>query len=102
MKYTTENALSEIKRRAKRIKQKYDRRILNILTTCASFSLITIIAVISSFSNGGVCEMQTEYGAFILPTNGEKHFLVAIVNFVMGITTTFTIKHLKKGKNHEL
>ena len=95
MKHTTENALTEIKRRAKRIRQKYDRRILNILTSCASFSLITLIAVISSFSDGGVCEMQTEYGAFILPTETGKYALIAALGFVSGILVTIISNRLK-------
>ena len=96
MKYTTENALIEIKRRAKRIRQKYDRRILNILTSCASFSLIALIAVISSFSDGGVCEMQTEYGAFILPTETGKYALIAALGFMLGVCVTLITKRLKK------
>lgn len=42
MKYTTESALKEIKRRAKIIRQAKERRTTNILTT-ASIILVTAI-----------------------------------------------------------
>ena len=43
MKYTTESALKEIKRRAKIIRQAKERRTTNILTTTASIILVTAI-----------------------------------------------------------
>ena len=62
MKYTTDNALVEIKRRAKRIRQKHERRVTNIIATAACLCLIALVAAISAFSSIGVIGMQTEYG----------------------------------------
>lgn len=96
MKYSTEGALIEIKRRAKQIRQKHERRVSNILAACASFSLIAFIAVIGFFSDAGVSGMQTEYGAFILPAETGKYVLIAALGFVLGVCVTLITKRLKK------
>lgn len=96
MKYTTENALIEIKRRAKRIRQKHERWVSNILTVCASISLTALIALISAFSDAGVSGMQTEYGAFILPAETGKYVLIAALGFVLGICVTLIVEKNQK------
>lgn len=48
MKYTTENALKEIKRRAILIRQKH-KRITNYLAATASITLVVLFAVIRFF-----------------------------------------------------
>lgn len=96
MKYTTENALIEIKRRAKRIRQKHERRVSNIHAACASLSLIALIAVIGFFSDVDVCGMQTEYGSFILPAETGKYALIAALGFVLGVCVALITKRLKR------
>ncbi|MBR4783811.1 MAG: hypothetical protein IK012_00950 [Fibrobacter sp.] len=96
MKYTTERALCEIKRRAKIIKLRHDRKITNILTASASFCLIALFAVISIFSNSRVSGVQSEYGAFILPAEAGGYVLVAVLGFVLGVCVTLIIKYSKK------
>jgi hypothetical protein len=49
MKYTTENALKEIKRRAILIRQKRNKRITNYLAATASITLVVLFAVIRFF-----------------------------------------------------
>lgn len=49
MKYTTENALKEIKRRAILIRQKRIKRITNYLAATASITLVVLFAVIRFF-----------------------------------------------------
>ena len=101
MKYTTENALKEIKRRGKLIKQKHEQRITNILTISAFFSLIALFAVIGTFSGTEVSEMQTAYGSFILSAKAGGYVLAAVLGFALGVAVTLVIKYLKKKKNKE-
>ena len=96
MNYTTENALTEIKRRAKRIRQKHERRVTSIIATTACLCLIALVATISAFSSIGVIGMQTEYGAIILPVETGKYVLIAVLGFVLGILTSLITKRLKK------
>ena len=95
MKYTTERALCEIKRRAKIIKQRHDRKVTNILTASASLCLIALFAVISVFSESRVSGIQSEYGAFILPAEAGGYVLVAVLGFTLGVCVTLIIKHFK-------
>ena len=97
MKYTTDNALVEIKRRAKRIRQKHERRVTNIIATAACLCLIALVAAISAFSSIGVIGMQTEYGAFILPAETGKYVLIAALGFVLGVCVALITKHFKKN-----
>ena len=98
MKYTKENALQEIKRRAKDIRQKRDRKIISILSVSAFCSFISLLAVISVFSGAEISGMQTEYGSFILSTETGGYILAAVLGYVLGVTVTLIIRHLKSKK----
>ena len=95
MKYTKENALKEIKRRAKIIQQEKERRTTNFLTATASITLVTLFAVIGFFSGAEVSTKQTMYGSFILSTETCGYILTAILGFVLGILVMIITKRLK-------
>ena len=95
MKYTTENALNEIKRRARRIKREHNRKVTRLLASSASLCLIALFAVISVFSESRVSGIQSEYGAFILPAEAGGYVLVAVLGFTLGVCVTLIIKHFK-------
>ena len=101
MKYTTENALNEIKRRARRIKREHNRKVTRLLASSASLCLIALFAVISAFSDSQVFGAQSEYGAFILPAETGGYVLVAVIGFTLGILITLLINRLKR-KNFQL
>ncbi len=96
MKYTTKEALKEIKRRAKVIRQKRDKRITNILATSVTLSLIALFAVIGEVSSSEVSGMQNAYGSFILSAKTGGYILVAVLGFVAGVSITLMVKYLKK------
>ena len=96
MKYTTENALKEIKRRAKIIRQKHDKKVKNLLATSACISAMTLFAVIGVFSGSEISKAQTEYGAIILSSETCGYVLTATVGFALGVAGTLIIRHLKK------
>ena len=96
MKYTTKEALKEIKRRAKVIRQKRDKRITNILAISVTLSLIALFAVIGKMSYSEVSGMQSAYGSFILSAKTGGYILVAILGVIAGISVTLMVKYLKK------
>ena len=96
MKYTTEDALKEINRRARVILEKRERRMTNILATAAGITLIALFAVIGEFSTVQIPNAQSEYGAIILSTGTCAYALTAVLGFVLGVCVTLLVKRLKK------
>lgn len=101
MKYTTEKALQEIKRRAKKIRQKRERKIVGILSACASVSFIALLVVISYFSGIQVSGIQTEYGSFILSAETGGYVLTAVLSFVLGVSITIVAKYMHDKKSRK-
>ncbi len=95
MKYTTEDALKEINRRARTILKKRERRITNFLATTAGVALIALFAVIGKFSVPEIAETQSEYGAFILSAETGGYALTAVLGFILGVCVTLVVKRLK-------
>lgn len=95
MKYSTEDALKEINRRAGVILKKRERRVTNVLATTAGITLIALFAVIGSFSGAGALETQSVYGAFMLSAETGGYALTAVLGFVLGICVTLLVKRLK-------
>lgn len=100
MKYTTEKAIKEIKRRARTIRQKHDRRVTNILASTACISLTALFAVIGGFSGSEISKAQTEYGAFIISVESGGYILASVLGFVLGVIVTIGIKKLNRTKQH--
>lgn len=97
MKYSKEEALKEIRRRAGIIRQKHDRKVTNVLTTAAGFTLIALFAVIGIFSGSAISETQSEYGAFIISAESGGYVLTAVLGFVFGVIVTLLIKRKKNS-----
>lgn len=95
VKYTTENALKEINRRAGIILEKREKRITNALATTAGITLIALFAVIGEFSGAVVSGSQSEYGAFVLSAETGGYALTAILGIILGVCTTLIVKRLK-------
>lgn len=96
MKYTREDALKEIRRRADIIRQKRERRTTKILTTTAGFTLVALFAVISIFSGSAVSTTPSAYGAFILSAEAGGFILAAVLGFVLGVVVTLIVKRTQK------
>lgn len=95
MKYTTEDALKEINRRAEIILKNRERRMLNALATTAGVTLVALFAVIGEFSGARISEMPSDYGAFILSAETGGFVLTAVLGFILGVCVTLVVKRLK-------
>ena len=95
MRYTTENALKEINRRAGIIRKKREKRITNALATAAGVTLVALLAVIGNFSGAGIPGSQSEYGSFILSAETGGYVLTAVLGFILGTFVTLLVKRLK-------
>ena len=98
MKYTTENALNEIKRRARQIKREHNRKVTRLLASSACLSLIALFAMIGIFSGSELPETQTMYGSIILQAKTGGYALIAVLGFFLGVLATLLINHSKKKK----
>ena len=97
MKYTREEALTEIRRRAEIIRQTRERRTSRILTATAGFTLVALFAVIGIFSGSAISTTQSEYGSIILSAETGGFILAAALGFALGVVATLLIKHKKKS-----
>lgn len=95
VKYSTEEALKEINRRAGIILKKREKRITNALVTTAGVTLFALFAVIGKFSGVEIPESQSEYGSFILSTETVGYLLTAFLSFVFGVCVTLIVKRPK-------
>ena len=98
MKYSKEDALKEIKRRAKVIKEKHERRTFKVWASVACLSLIALFAVIGEFSGTEISGMQTAYGSCILSAKMGGFVLAAVLGFVLGVSVTLIVKYTKDKK----
>jgi len=98
MKYKTEDALKEIRRRAKKIKQKNEKKIINTLTTTISFTLIALFSTIRFFSGSEIYLTPTEYGSFIISAETSEYVLIAVIGLILGSIIAFVINDLKNNK----
>jgi fructose-specific phosphotransferase system IIC component len=102
MKYTKEDALKEIRRRAGIIRQNRERRTTKILSTTACLTLVALFIVISIFSGSKIYATQSEYGAFVISAESSGFILAAFLGFVLGVVVTLLIKHSKKKNSDKV
>lgn len=98
MKYTKEDALKEIRRRAGIIRKNQEKKTTRILTTIACLTSIALFALIGVFSGSRVYATPSVYGAFILSTETGGFILAAVLGFVLGVVATLLIMR-KKDSN---
>ena len=89
MKYTSEEALTEILRRSEQLVRRRNRRIDRLLAGFASALLAGLVLVISLLPGGsGASHTGTVYGSFLLSAEAGGYVLAAVIAFVLGIVFT--------------
>ena len=105
MKYSTENALSEILSRSERIVVRRSRRVDRILTGTVGVLFLALVLVIA-LAHGSAVKTATDsvYGAFLLSTEVGGYLLAAVIAFALGVAVTLLSLRRRKerpGSNGE-
>lgn len=99
MKYTKDEALNEILKRGRKIREKRNKRITGALSTATVISTFILFLSISIFTGNVVTGTNSAYGSFLLPTEVLGYVLVAVIAFVMGVIITFIVRKYKRSEN---
>lgn len=107
MKYSKDEAVSEIMKRSKKIKQRVRRLENAIISFCGVLCMVSVLGLgILSYKNGGFDIESTAYGSFLIPGVAGGYVLAAVIAFVLGVTVTLIIlwrrhKNSKSGTDPE-
>ncbi len=100
MKYTKENAITEIKRRSRGIKRAREKKLtkgLMALTCLIAIALVGEVGLMTGPTTEG--DMASVYGSFLLSPESGIYVLVAVVAFLVGVAITLLIKKLHKKED---
>ena len=99
MKYTTEEAMLEIRKRSNKIVIGRCRRECRILSGLVGVLSIVLLLTVSALpGEKGVASEKSVYGAFLLNREAGGYVLVALLAFAMGVAITVLCQRYKKMK----
>ncbi len=100
MKYSKEQAVTEIKKRSRGIKRDRERKLTKGLMALACFVAIALAGEVGLMT-GPTTEgdMASVYGSFLLSPESGIYVLVAVVAFLVGMAITLLIKKLHKKED---
>lgn len=101
MKYTTDEALSEIMLRSEQVKAKKERRKAQIRT--GVIGILSLVLLIGGGMLSDKVAMTSEgsvYGSFLLSQQNGGYVLVALVAFVIGIVVTLLCLRNKRKQGN--
>ena len=101
MKYTKDEALNEILKRGRKIRDKRNKRITGTLSTATVISTFVLFLSISIFTGNVVTGTHSAYGSFLLPTEVLGYVLVAVIAFVLGVIITVIVRKNINNSNKE-
>ena len=107
MKYTSEEALTEIMRRKEQIILQRSRRNLRLLSAACGLLAAALLLVISIMPGQSESAYTgTVYGSFLLSAESGGYVLAAVIAFVLGVCVTLLCIrwkniHAKKEKKEE-
>ena len=89
MKYTTEEALTEIMRRKNQIVLRRSRRSCQVLSGVSAMLMVFLLLVICMMPGSpGSAFTGTVYGSFLLSAESGGYVLAAVIAFVLGVCVT--------------
>ena len=99
MKYTSKEAFEEIKKRGRHLKYEHEVRVARLSGAISCVAAVALLCLISLFS-GSLMRSDTSkhYGSFLLSAKSGIYVLLAVVFFVLGVSTTLAIQHFVKKK----
>lgn len=92
MKYTRDEALNEIYKRGRKIREKRNKRITGALSTATVIATFILFLSISIFTGNVVTGNNSAYGSFLLPTEVLGYVIVAVIAFVLGVIITVIVR----------
>ncbi|MBP5494205.1 MAG: hypothetical protein J6X97_03850 [Lachnospiraceae bacterium] len=101
MKYTKDEALNEILKRGRKIREKRNKRITGALSTATVISTFILFLSISIFTGNAVTGTNSAYGSFLLPTEVLGYVIVAVIAFVLGVIITVIVRKNKRKEDNE-
>ena len=101
MKYTKDEALEEILKRGRKIREKRNKQITGVLSTTTVILTFILFLSISIFTGNVVTGTHSAYGSFLLPTEVLGYVLVAVIAFVLGVIITVIARKNKWKENNE-
>ncbi|SDJ64922.1 hypothetical protein SAMN04487760_11076 [Lachnospiraceae bacterium G41] len=99
MKYTKDEALEEILKRGRKIREKRNKQITGVLSTTTVILTFILFLSISIFTGNVVTGTHSAYGSFLLPTEVLGYVIVAVIAFVMGVIITVIVRQYKRKEN---
>ncbi len=99
MKYTKDEALEEIIKRGRKIREKRNKQITGVLSTTTVILTFILFLSISIFTGNVVTGTHSAYGSFLLPTEVLGYVIVAVIAFVMGVIITVIVRQYKRKEN---
>lgn len=89
MKYTSEEALTEIMRRKDQVVLRRSRRSCRVLSGVSALLTVFLLLVISMMpGRTGSAFTGTVYGSFLLSAESGGYVLAAVIAFVLGVGVT--------------
>ena len=101
MKYTKDEALNEILKRGRKIREKRNKQITGVLSTTTVILTFILFLSISIFTGNAVTGTNSAYGSFLLPTEVLGYVIVAVIAFVLGVIITVIVRKNKRKENSE-
>lgn len=102
MKYTSEDALSEIMRRGKQVVIRRKRHTCQVLTCVSVAVFLALVSVIVHLpASTSLAPSDSVYGAFLLSKEAGGYVLAALLAFMLGVAVTILSLHYKKWKNSQ-
>ena len=101
MKYTKDEALEEILKRGRKIREKRNKQITGVLSTTTVILTFILFLSISIFTGNIVTETHSAYGSFLLPTEVLGYVIVAVIAFVTGVIITVIVRKNQKENDKE-
>lgn len=101
MKYTKDEALEEILKRGRKIREKRNKQITGVLSTTTVVLTFILFVSISIFTGNVVTGTHSAYGSFLLPTEVLGYVIVAVIAFVTGVIITVIVRKNKKENDKE-
>ena len=100
--FDSEKEFSEILRRGEALRRKKERHAVQILATASAALLILLVLGIHTFSHkGSQNEIQSVFGAFLLPAEAGGYVLAAVLAFFIGVAVTVACIRYRTRKENE-